>query len=65
MEKAFNKAQDKNLKDVVRFDKLTAKLRDQGQSAFLSCFKDKFETMPDFAAVTKHVAAVVEALARN
>jgi hypothetical protein len=41
------------------------KLRNQGRAAFLSCFKDKSRTTPEFAAVRKQAAALIEALAKN
>jgi hypothetical protein len=62
-EKAHADASDPKSQDEL--GKLAAKLHDQGQAAFLSCFKDKIKTTPEFEAATKQAAAIVEALARN
>jgi len=48
--------------------KLEAKIqsfRDQGRAALLACYKDKSRTTPEFAAVRKQAAALIEALAKN
>jgi hypothetical protein len=58
-EKTFTKFIDR--KSEARIDNL----RNQGRAAFLSCFRDKSGTTPEFAAVSKQAAALIEALAKN
>jgi hypothetical protein len=64
-EKAYNTASDPKGEAGARVGKLVEKLRDQGQAAFLSCFKDKIKTTSEFKAAAKQAAAIVDGLARN
>jgi hypothetical protein len=64
-EKAFNRAGDLNPAVEARVEKRVAKLRDQGQAAFLACFEDRIKSTPAFSAATRQATAIVEGLARN
>ena len=64
-EKAFNSAGDMSPKAQAKLEKLTVKLSDDGQAAFLSCFADKTRNTPEFTAATKQAAVLIEGLARN